>query len=104
MLVAKVIPSKQIAYVCYDGHEIPKHNFEVLCHGNVQWVPACNGQISCNAVPCGRTECGEVLYIGRGHHCGSLTVGKIHQSHGCLYIPFDGSEIAIKSYEVLVEH
>lgn len=103
-LVAKVIPDKQIAYVSYDGQEIPKYNFEVLCHGNVQWVHSSNGQIIRNAVPGGRTECGEILFIGRGHHDGALTVGKIHTSHGCLYIPFDGSEVALKNYEILIQN
>lgn len=103
-LVAKVIPCKQIAYVSYNGQEIPKHNFEVLCHGNVQWVHSCNGQVVRNAVLGGRTECGEILYIGRGQYGGALTVGKIHPSHGSLYIPFGGSEVALKSYEVLVEN
>ena len=103
-LVAKVIPNRKYVAVSFHGKEIRKHKFEVLCHGNVQWVPACDGQVVCNAVLGGLTVRGEVLYIGRGHHKGSLTVGKIHQSHGCLYIPFDGLEIAIKSYEVLVEN
>lgn len=29
MLVAKVLPTKQIAYVCHNGMEIPKYSFEV---------------------------------------------------------------------------
>ena len=103
-LVAKVIPDKQIAYVSYDGREIPKHNFEVLCHGNVQWVHSSNGQVIRNAVAGGRTEYGEILYIGRGRHAGALTVGKIQQSHGCLYISFDGSEVALRSYEILIQN
>lgn len=42
---------------------------------------------------------------GRAHHDGSLTVGKVHISHGLLYIPFAGSEVSIDSeIEVLVEH
>jgi hypothetical protein len=31
-----------------------------------------------------------------------LTPGKIHRSHGCLYIPFGGMECSIIHYEVLV--
>ena len=103
-LVAKVIPRKNYTAISYNGKEIQKQNFEVLCHGNVQWVHSSNGQVVYNAVPGGRTENGEVLYIGRGHHNGSLTVGKIHPSHGSLYIPFGGSEIAFKSYEILIEN
>jgi hypothetical protein len=25
----------------------------------------------------------------------------VHRTHGCLYIPFNGQEIAIREYEVL---
>ena len=64
------------------------HNFEVLCNGNVQWQDSQNGHVPPNAVAGGRTESGETLYIGRSRHQGSLTVGKIHPSHGCLYFPF----------------
>lgn len=37
------------------------------------------------------------------HFQGSLTPGKIHRSHGCLYIPFGGLEHSFQSnFEVLV--
>jgi hypothetical protein len=101
---AKVIPSKQIAYICYAGQEIPKHHFEVLCQGSVQWVHSGHGIIPHGAVPGGRTNTGETLYIGRAHYMGSLTVGKVHPSHNTLYIPFGGSEVPIRSYEILVEN
>lgn len=102
--MAKVIPDNQIAYVSYNGQEIPKHSFEVLCHGSIKWIHSSNGQVITNAIPGGRTGCGEILYIGRGHHAGALTVGKVHPSHACLYIPFGGSEVSLKHYEILVQN
>lgn len=37
------------------------------------------------------------------HFQGSLTPGKIHRSHGCLYIPFGGVEHSFQSnFEVLI--
>lgn len=33
---------------------------------------------------------------------GSLTPGKIHKSHGCMYIAFNGGEVNLRTYEVLV--
>lgn len=104
LIPAKVIPSKNVAYVPYNGQEIQKHQFEVLCNGNVSWVPSGHGQIPHNAVVGGNTASGETLYIGRTHHMGSLTPGKVHPSHGSLYIPFGGSEIPHKSYEILTEN
>lgn len=103
-LIAKVLPTKRAAYVCYGGKEILVQNYEVLCLGNVSWMPAANGRIPPNAVPGGRTRTGETLYIGRARHANSLTVGKVQPSHNTLYIPYGGAEVAIKSYEVLVEN
>lgn len=105
-LPAKLIPSKRAAYVAYGGREVFVDNYDVLCHGSVVWVTV---YPSLRAVPPfsvagGQTRDGEPLYIGRAHHNGSLTVGKMHISHGALYIPFDGSEVAINSeIEVLTE-
>lgn len=93
-----------IFLVSWNGQEIPKHSFEVLCNGNVQWVHSGQGHVLPHAVPGGRTASGETLYIGRAWHAGSLTNGKIHPSHGNLYIPFNGGEVAINSYEILIEN
>lgn len=101
-LVAKVIPSKQAAYVAYNGQEVLKQQFDILVGEGFQWIGSGNGHVPDGAVAAGRTSSGEELFIGRAHHCGALTPGKIHKSHGCLYIPFGGSEVSVKSYEVLV--
>ncbi|XP_046810184.1 uncharacterized protein LOC111675893 [Lucilia cuprina] len=45
---------------------------------------------------------GESIYIGRGHYENTLTVGKILPSHGCLYIPFNGMEIKLLNFEILI--
>ncbi|CAD7078239.1 unnamed protein product [Hermetia illucens] len=101
-LPAKVIPSKRIAYVCYNGQEVPQHIYEVLCGDGFAWIPSSHGQVPPNAVSTGITKTGEPLYVGRGHYQGSLTPGKIHPSHHCLYIPYGGAEISLQNYEVLV--
>lgn len=103
-LPAKVLPSQNVAYVAYNGQEIAKHQYEILCGGNTSWVHSGHGSIPHNAVRGGQTSSGEPLYIGRTHHQGSLTPGKVHPSHGSLYIPFGGSEVPFKSYEILIEH
>lgn len=103
LLPAKVIPSKNCAYVSYGGEEIVKHEFEVLVGHGYGWVPASDGYVPPGSVVCGRTSDGEPLYVGRGHYSGSFTPGKIHRSHNCLYIPFGGREVSLNSYEVLVK-
>lgn len=102
LLPCKVLPSKKVAYVAYNGAEIPKHSFEILVGTGVQWRREKNGRIPPGAFAGGRTSNGETLFIGRGDHNRSQTVGKVHPSHGCLYIGYGLKEISIKEYEVLV--
>lgn len=75
---------------------------QVLSGTGFTWVHSGNGHVPNGAVLCGNTVSGEPLYIGRTHHEGSLTPGKIHRSHGCLYIPFGGAEQSFLNYEVLI--
>lgn len=65
-LPAKVIPSKQACYISYDGEEIPKENYDVLCNGNVTWVHCMpmTRDVPPFALCCGITAAGEALYIG----------------------------------------
>lgn len=102
MIPAKVIPSKQACYVSHNGLEHFKHGFEVLSGTGFTWVGSSNGHVPDGAVLAGNQATGEPLYVGRAHHEGSLTVGKINAGHGCIYIPFNGQEQSILSYEVLV--
>lgn len=60
------------------------------------------GHVPAGAVLAGNTVDGNPLFVGRAHHEGSLTPGKIHRNHGCIYIPFNGREESILHYEVLV--
>ncbi|EAT43285.1 AAEL005259-PB [Aedes aegypti] len=101
MIPAKVIPSKNACYICYGGEEIMKEDFEVLRQGDFVWEFAANGVVPDGAVKMGATVDGEPLYMGRALHCGTQTPGKVHSSHGCLYIPFEGAEISHAEYEVL---
>lgn len=104
LLPAKVIPGKNVAYVAYGGREHPKQQFDVLCFGNVSWIPSAGGTIPMNAVSGGVTRDGEALYVGRAYHEGSLTIGKVQPSHQTLYIPFAGAEVSLREYEILVEN
>uniref|UniRef100_A0A0K8TQR4 Uncharacterized protein n=1 Tax=Tabanus bromius TaxID=304241 RepID=A0A0K8TQR4_TABBR len=102
MIPAKVIPDKQAAFICYGGEEIAKYEFEILRSGDFVWEFATNGHVPEGAIEIGRTADGEKLYTGRCLHAGTQTPGKLQPSHGCLYIPFNGAEVAIHEYEVLV--
>lgn len=78
-----------------------KQDFEVLRQGAFVWEFAANGAVPEGAVEIGMTQDGEKLFMGRALYCGSQTPGKVHPSHGCLYIPFEGAEVNLTDYEVL---
>lgn len=99
---AKVMPSKQACYVSHDGQELLKHNFDYLVGEGFEWVGSSSGHVPDNAVLAGNEPSGEPHYVGRAPYDGSLTPGKIHQSHQCIYIAYGGMEIAIRDYEVLI--
>nr|XP_043067383.1 natterin-4-like [Drosophila bipectinata] len=102
LLPAKVSPSRGLAYVANYGKEHRKTNYDVLVGEGYRWIPDNYGHVPATAVIGGKNKQGETLYIGRAMYKNSLVIGKIHQSHGCLYIPFGGKEVAIRQYEVLV--
>lgn len=102
MLPANANPDQQAAYISYQGLEIPKYEFEVLCTGNFLWEAASNGQIPEDAVEIGHMVNGEKLYSARCLYEGSQTPGRLQRTHGCLYIAFNGAEISVNEYEVLV--
>lgn len=68
-----------------------------------EWVQSVDGTIPEGAFEAGFCKGGEPLFVGRTNFQGSLTPGKIHRSHGSLYIPFGGREHSFQSnFEVLV--
>lgn len=66
-LPAKVIPSKQAAYVSYDGSEIRKEQYDVMCNGSPIWrkMSSSTEPVPPFSVQAGTTTDGERLYIGR---------------------------------------
>lgn len=140
-----------VAYVSFGGGEHPHSDYEVLCGCNPHWIQVEGTNIPPNAVPSGESAdgmtksskftqnrishwisnsffeiLGEPFFVGRVHHEGSVTPGKVQPSHGvwyeilfkstlfellsiliflfsffCSYIPYGGQEMAFTSYEVL---
>ncbi|XP_076172577.1 uncharacterized protein LOC143149258 [Ptiloglossa arizonensis] len=103
-LPAKVKPDHGVAYVCHNGVEHIKHDYEILMPAEFSWIRTGHGHIPPNAVEGGRTIDGEMLYIGRAYQDGIPCVGKVHRSHGVLYVPYEGREVAFRDYEILVQH
>ncbi|XP_029165549.1 uncharacterized protein LOC114936495 isoform X3 [Nylanderia fulva] len=103
LIPGKVKPSHSVCYVAWGGEEHGKTDYQVLCGCNPTWVPVSGGSIPPNALPGGETEDGEPLFIGRVHHEGTLTIGKVQPSHSVCYIPFGGAEVAFPEFEILVQ-
>lgn len=103
MLPCKVIPRKLVASVTLNGLEIEKHTFEILIGSKSKWISSSGGDVPKNAFPVGYTKKGEVLYIGRNNYKGGLNIGKVHKSHGCIYVGYNGREYSFADYEILIE-
>lgn len=65
-------------------------------------MPSGNGYVPSGAVSVGREPHGEPLFVGRARFQDSLTPGKVNRAHRCLYLPYGGTEHAVRHYEVLV--
>jgi len=105
LLPGKVITEFGGLFVSWGGEEHQGSEYEVLVkdEGTVfEWVLASGGSVPEGAVEGGQTQDGDKLYIGRAPHENTLTCGKVHPGHGCLYIPYGGQEHSYDSYEVLV--
>ncbi|VDD82800.1 unnamed protein product [Mesocestoides corti] len=107
----EIIPGKYVAKyrICYvprGGDEIELHECEVLCDTSLtrdyQWVGDSNGDVPKNAIVGGIAGDGEPLYVCRQEIEDEMCAGKIHNGHGCAYIPYGGKEHSVEQYEVLV--
>lgn len=77
-------------------------NFEVLIGDkDYIWEPASDGNVAPGAVSTGK-DGNDEIFIGRAPFQGSMTVGKIHPTHRCLYLPYNGKEERATNYEVLL--
>ncbi|XP_055322242.1 uncharacterized protein LOC129578126 [Sitodiplosis mosellana] len=102
LIPGKLVPSHKVTYVAYGGLEHPHRNYEVLVGCRPRWVQVTGNRIPPNAIQGGKTSGGEPLFIGRVHHKGTLTIGKIHPSHDVCYIPYGGQELPFRTYEALL--
>jgi len=100
----KVVASHSCCYVPWGGEENSHRDYEILVaqsESEFAWEQAAEGRLPAGAVQGGNTS-SQPLYIGRAHHEGSMTIGKIQPSHGVCYISYGGKEIPYRQYEVLV--
>ncbi|XP_047022434.1 uncharacterized protein LOC124631846 isoform X1 [Helicoverpa zea] len=102
VIPGKLCASHGCAYVPWGGQEHGKPQYQVLVGGPNNWVRTNGSNVPPGAFPGGQSEDGEPLYVGRVNHEGSLTTGKVQQSHGVCYISFAGQELGFPDYEILM--
>uniref|UniRef100_T1IZF9 Uncharacterized protein n=1 Tax=Strigamia maritima TaxID=126957 RepID=T1IZF9_STRMM len=105
VIPGKIFPECQACFVSWGGDEHQSSEYEALVgeeNAVFEWVETSGGQIPENAVEGGVTQEGEKLYIGKAVHENAMTCGKVHPSHGVLYIPYGGLEVPHENYEILV--
>ncbi|CAH2102819.1 unnamed protein product [Euphydryas editha] len=102
LIPGKLVASHGCAYIPWGGQEHGKPQYQVLVGGRNHWVPTSGSNIPPGAFPGGQSEDGEPLFIGRVRHEGSVTTGKVQQSHGVCYISFGGQELGFPEYEILM--
>ena len=76
----------------------------MLCGYDCAWVPSKLDNIPVGAVIAGYSEDSgrEKLYIGRAKYQDHVIPGKVQPSHKVCYIPFDGKEVAMDTYEIMI--
>ena len=88
-------------------------SYQVLCAYRVptpiysimspwKWVPASNGLLPPGAVPGGKDESGEVIYIARAFHEHEIPAGYVSPSQKCCIYPWGCTTHQTSDYEVLV--
>ncbi|XP_064474032.1 uncharacterized protein LOC135388402 [Ornithodoros turicata] len=105
VIPGKIIPWDVVMLIGSDGKEAHFYKYQALeCTSGTQltWIKAADGKLPTGALQGGNTSTGELLYIGRVHHNGTLTVGKLQTSLGCVSIGYFGKEYCHSEYEVLV--
>lgn len=77
--------------------------FQILCGFNAIWVKTRSNLIPPNAFVGGTSEVmNEPLYIGRAMIDNNLISGKVHTRYHLCYLPYNGREVEVVEYEILV--
>ena len=67
-----------------------------------KWVKSSDGLLPPCAVPAGKTESGEIIYVGRAYHGFETPSGYVSPSEKCCIIPWGCTTHRRSTYEVLV--
>ena len=88
--------------VSHDGREYSISDYEVLVGDGYNWVTVYSGEIPFDALPGGKDQQGDILYICRGDVNSKWQPGKMSRALDGCSIPHEGKELKAPWYEVLV--
>ncbi|KAF9241652.1 carbohydrate-binding module family 12 protein [Melanogaster broomeanus] len=95
------------AVIGYKKHEIQVGEYEILVGDSraVRWV-SCSGQLNlqglrATTVEGGKEPDGTPQYVGQAPYHGAVVPGKVCESFGGCFIPYDGTEKKVEEYSVL---
>lgn len=88
--------------ISHKGKEYSFSIYEVLAGSGYRWALVYNGEIPFDALPAGREQQGNILYICRGEINSEWRPGNIRQTYGGCHVPDTGKELTALWYEVLV--
>jgi hypothetical protein len=66
------------------------------------WRSATNGQVPDGAIACGKEANGTILYVARAGYQGGVHPGKVRPEFDAANISYDGNEVKVNPYEVLI--
>jgi len=72
-------------------------------HHGYHWTRASSGVIPEGAVPHGHEADGEPIWVCRARVCNGLHPGKVRPAFGGAHIAWNGGELRVDEYEVLME-
>ncbi|PAB59452.1 DM9 repeat-containing protein [Anaeromicrobium sediminis] len=67
----------------------------------MKWVAMSDGTIPDGALKFGYEADGTPLYVARAYYAGGLHLGKVRPGFEGALIPYAGTEVVVKFYEVL---
>jgi hypothetical protein len=98
----KLNPANGKGYVSYGGKEVELQSGLEVFVGKGLWVTASGGEVPFGAIRGGADDDGSPLFIIRAAVGGGTHPGKLSPEYGKAYVPYDGRELVVDSYEVLV--
>ncbi|XP_035778417.1 uncharacterized protein LOC118459279 [Anopheles albimanus] len=102
LIPGAVVEIAGVCYVAWHGQSHYVNSYEVLVDTKGKFVSTSLANIPPDALPAGKTDKGEVLYICRVNHKGMVLLGMVHKSHERCFVGHNGLELKFYRYEIYV--